>query len=65
MFFLLLVPFFFSISEKKALWTKGKKGKKEKKRKKRNNNNNNNNNNNTNVVWFLQNSDAQSLRAAS
>jgi len=33
MFFLLLVPFFFSISEKKALWTKGKKGKKEKKKK--------------------------------
>ena len=62
MFFLLLVPFFFSISEKKALWTKGKKGKKEKKRKR---NMNNNNNNNTNVVWFLQNSDAQSLHAAS
>tara|TARA_B100000073_G_C23715347_1_gene565730 strand:- start:433 stop:543 length:111 start_codon:yes stop_codon:yes gene_type:complete len=35
MFFLLLVPFFFSISEKKALWTKGKKGKKEKKKKKK------------------------------
>ena len=61
MFFLLLVPFFFSISEKKALYgQKEKKEKKKKKEKKRNNTNTN-----TNVVWFLQNSDAQSLRAAS
>tara|TARA_A100001037_G_scaffold202236_2_gene180764 strand:- start:1854 stop:2036 length:183 start_codon:yes stop_codon:yes gene_type:complete len=60
MFFLLLVPFFFSISEKKALHGQKTKRKKRKKKEKKRNNTNN-----TNVVWFLQNSDAQSLRAAS